>query len=282
MKNFILLLSLIFTVGQACFAQSVPSGNVSKIEMPTIFMSGDVSIHFVSPEPIQYVDISSRSILGDLPLKNVLRIKAVRDTSGKQTKPVNDAVVTITGEKFIAQYHVVYSASSSPNTLTQIDIVPEQMRPLDISNLGMSQNELKAYAMRLISRRTKGHLAQSKAYGITARLNNVYTLEDYIFLDLTYENQTNLKYDVDQLRFTIEDRKVNKASTVQAVEVKPEFVLFEPTAFKRHFRNVYVFKKFTYPGNKVLKVEMNEKQLSGRVSTLSVKYGEVLGADIFN
>ncbi|MBE9599904.1 conjugative transposon protein TraN [Pedobacter sp. MC2016-24] len=281
MKNLMLLLSLIFTIGLNSFAQFAHFGSVSKAELPTVFLSGDMSIHFVSPEPIQYVDISSKSILGDFPLKNLLRIKALRDTSGKNVaEQMGDAVVTITGEKFIAQYHVVYSSDPSPNTLTKIDILPEHMHSLDISNLGMSQNELKAYAMRVIAERTKEYRVQSKAYGIKARLNNVFTLDDYIFLDLSYENQTNLKYDIDQLRFTIEDRKVNKASTVQAVEVKPEFVLFKPNSFKKHFRNVYVFKKFTYPGNKLLKVEMNEKQLSGRVSTISLKYSEILGADI--
>src|SRR5436309_1424105 len=34
-----------------------------------------VTTHFVSPEPILYVDISSKNVEGDLPEKNILRIK---------------------------------------------------------------------------------------------------------------------------------------------------------------------------------------------------------------
>lgn len=282
MKNVITLLALIFLWTVNAVAQQPNIAEGTKMdELPMVYLTGNVSIHFVSPEAIQCVDISTKSIVGDFPLKNVLRIKSIVDSTKKNNANiVRDAVITITGETFIAQYHVVFGDNLSQRTQTKIDVLPEHTRPLDISGLKMSQNTMKEYAMRLISKRAKGHWAQSKYYGITARLNSIYTVDDYIFLDLGYENETNLKYDVDQVRFTIEDRKVNKASTVQSIEVKPDFVLFNPMSFKKHSRNVYVFKKFTFPGNKVLKAEMNEKQVSGRVSTLLIKYSDVLDADM--
>jgi hypothetical protein len=52
------------------------------------------------------------------------------------------------------------------------------------------------------------------------------------------------------------------------------------SGFQKQYRNIFVFKKFTYPGNKLLHIELSEKQLSGRIITLSVPYKDVLKADI--
>jgi len=40
-----------------------------------------------------------------------------------------------------------------------------------------------------------------------------------------------------------------------------------------------VFKKMTFPGNKLLHIELSEKQLSGRVITLGISYQDILNAD---
>lgn len=90
----------------------------------------------------------------------------------------------------------------------------------------------------------------------------------------------NLKYEIDELRFKIEDKKVTKATTVQSYEIKPDLVLFDIPFFKKHYRNIYVFKKFTFPGNKQLHVELSEKQLSGRVINLQIPYKDILEADM--
>jgi hypothetical protein len=110
-------------------------------------------------------------------------------------------------------------------------------------------------------------------------LNHVYTVRDYIFLDIGYHNKTNLKYDIADFRFKVDDKKVTKAANNQSVEVKPEFVLFNQPAFSKNYRNIFVFKKMSFPGNKVLHAEFSEKQLSGRVITLSISYQDILDAD---
>ncbi|WP_442588995.1 DUF4138 domain-containing protein [Pedobacter sp. AW31-3R] len=54
-------------------------------------------------------------------------------------------------------------------------------------------------------------------------------------------------------------------------KIKPEFVLFDQHNFRKNYHNVYVFKKFTFPGHKVLKIELSEKQLSGRIGYPEIK-----------
>ena len=271
MKSFFISFTVIILAACHAFAQQTATGT-KKTDLPVVYMPDNLSVHFISPEPIQYVDISSKNILGDLPVKNILRIKYRTDSASA------DGVVTIVGEKFIAQYHIVHSPADGGAIQTDIDILPQDMKPLDIG-IGLSQPELKNYATQLLAKKPE-QLRKAKAYGLKATLNHVYTLGDYIFLDIGYENSTNLSYDLDELRFKIEDKKVTKATNVQSLEIKPDFTLFDIPSFKKHYRNIFVFKKFTFPGNKLLNIQLDEKQLSGRVITLSIPYKDVLEADM--
>jgi Cu/Ag efflux protein CusF len=47
-------------------------------------------------------------------------------------------------------------------------------------------------------------------------------------------------------------------------------------------RNVVVVKKMTFPNDKILTVEMTEKQISGRNISLNIDYEDVLSADSFS
>lgn len=240
-------------------------------KLPIVYLPDNLTIHFISPEPIQYVDIATKELIGDLPLKNILRLK-LRDS----LKSFAGSVITVAGEKFIAQYKLM---PGYPGVPTEINIVPDDMRPLDISGIGLSQNQLKSLALSLIARNPDKHMEKVKAFGIKGRLNHVYTVGDYIFLDIAYHNKTNLKYDIADFRFKVDDKKITKAANNQSVEVKPVFVLLDPPAFSKNYRNIFVFKKMSFPGNKVLHAELNEKQLSGRIVTLSISYQDILDAD---
>jgi conjugative transposon TraN protein len=240
--------------------------------IPVVHLPADLTIHFISPEPIQYVDISSKELVGDLPLPNVLRIR-LKDSS----KNFHNAVITIAGEKFIAQYQVLPGGTGAP---FEINIMPSDTKPLDISGIGLSQNQLRALSLNLMAEKPEKRQEKVNAFGIKGQLNHVFTLNDYLFLDISYKNQTKLKYDIDEFRFKVDDKKVTKASNVQSVELKPVFVLANTPVFSKAYRNIFVFKKLTFPGNKVLSAELSEKQISGRVITLKISYKDILEADI--
>ncbi|NQX54477.1 DUF4138 domain-containing protein [Pedobacter panaciterrae] len=258
------------------------SSSVSSQTLPNIDLPENVSLHFISPEPIQYVDISIKSISGDLPIKNVLRIKRIPDSvagKGSNLNLLPDAIVTIAGESFMAQYRIRYvPVVGGKEYPTQIEILPEHMKPLE-SGTKLSDVQLEKLATSLLFKKTQHNIAKSKAFGISGNINNLATFGDYVFIDIGYQNGTNLKYDTEEVRFKIEDQKINKATTVQSVEIKPQFILFKQPAFRKQFRNVYVFRKFSFPGHKVLKIELNEKQISGRVIGIKLKYKNLLEAD---
>lgn len=278
MKKVFLLLTALLGAAQILFAQN--SGSTLINTLPEIQIGAQADIHFISPEPIQYADISSHSIIGDMPVKNLLRIKLVPDSLRHlQTDCTCLGVITIVGESFIAQYRLVFTNSESQQIPSSIAIQPGQCRPLDFPGITLTTPEMKAYAMDILHRGEKSNIRKAKAYGLTAQLNHVYTIGDHVFLDIAFKNETNLPYEVDELRFKIEDNKINKATNVQSLEIKPEWQLYMQASFKKEYHNIYVFKKVTFPDNKILNVELSEKQVSGRTISLKIKYSDLLKAD---
>jgi len=238
-------------------------------KLPEVHLPVNGDLHFVSPEPITYVDISNKSVTGDIALPNLLRLRF-------KDSVYNDAIVTIAGEKFIAQYHIL-PVTSTENQ--KIEIQPADTRPLDISGIGLSHPQLKKLSYQIFCSSSK-KICQTKAFGIKAQLNHIYSAGDYLFVDISYKNKTNLKYDIEDFRFKIDDKKVTRASNIQSIEIKPELTLFNVPTFSKYYRNIFVLRKMSFPGNKVLNIELSEKQISGRVITLSVSYEDVLDADI--
>ena len=278
MKKILLLLTALLGAAQILFAQN--SGKTTIDSLPEIQIGAQSDIHLISPEPIQYADISSHSIVSDMPVKNLLRIKLVPDSLRNLQKDCTGlGVITIVGESFIAQYRLVFTNSPGQQMPSAIAIQPEQCRPLEYPGITLTTPQLKAYAMDVLHRGKKSDIRKAKAYGLKAILNHVYTVGDHVFLDVSFQNRTNLPYDIDELRFKIEDKKITKATNVQSIEIKPEWQLYPQESFKREYHNIYVFKKVTFPDNKILNVELSEKQVSGRTLTLQIKYGDLLKAD---
>ena len=48
------------------------------------------------------------------------------------------------------------------------------------------------------------------------------------------------------------------------IELTPAMVLDQSKTFKYGYRNVLVLKKMTFPNDKVLSIEISEKQISGK------------------
>ena len=59
-------------------------------------------------------------------------------------------------------------------------------------------------------------------------------------------------------------------------------VLDPAESFKYGYRNVIVLKKLTFPNDKVLTIELSEKQISGRTIYMNIDYEDVLSADSFS
>lgn len=64
-------------------------------------------------------------------------------------------------------------------------------------------------------------------------LNNIYTLDKYFFIDISMINKTKIRYDIDQIRFKIEDKKQTKATNFQSIEILPLMQVNKNLVFKK-------------------------------------------------
>ncbi|ARS41953.1 hypothetical protein CA265_20760 [Sphingobacteriaceae bacterium GW460-11-11-14-LB5] len=249
--------------------------------LPLIGLSRNATLHFVSPENISYVDISTAALKGDLPLKNILRVKISTDSASRIVNNADAGILTIVGETFIAQYRIYFLPTwESSGKPTVVDILPGHCRPV-VAGTEMPMADLKSHALSLLKNRNVLALRKEEKYGISVSLKQLFTAGDYIFFDLNLENSTNLPFDIDALSFSIDDKKITKATNVQSITVEPVFQLYQRDRFKKNFRNIYVLKKLSYPENKLLSISLKEKQVSGRNLVLQVPYKDILRADTF-
>ena len=286
-----ILYSLLLSTAQFLTAQTATKEQIIS-DLPEIEITEGINLHIISPEPIQYVDLSTQKLTGDLPTTNIARIKITDSPESNETEKIkkqttfisgqNIGVITVVGQSFIAQYKVIYRNSENLNTVTNIHIQPENMQPIEFNKMVFSNLELRKFAMDIIQKKSEEHpIREEKNLKLNVQLNNVYVMSDYIFLDMTFKNNSNLSYDIEDLKFSIEDKKIYKATNNQSIEMTPVFQLNPQKHFRKNFRNIYVFKKFTFPNSKVMMIRLIEEQLSGRTIEMKVNYSDILKADTF-
>ena len=256
-------------------------------DLTNLEISRGVSLHIISPEPIQFVDLSTNNLTGDLPAENIARIKIteVSDSDSLATKrdiDIDDlGVITIVCQSYMAQYKVNY-LDFKRDAVTNIQIQPEDMQPLEYPKLAFSSTELQKFSLNILRQKIINKpMREVKSLKLTMQINNVYVVNDYMFLDMTFLNSSNLGYDIDDLKFSVEDKKIYKATNNQSIALIPVYQLYNQKQFRKSYRNIYVFKKFTYPNSKVMKIRLLEEQLSGRAIEMTVKYSDILKADTF-
>ena len=50
------------------------------------------------------------------------------------------------------------------------------------------------------------------------RLNNIYSVGDYFFIDFSIENKTNIRFDIDEIRVKLVDKKLAKATNAAGLK----------------------------------------------------------------
>ena len=195
-------------------------------------------------------------MVGDQPINNTIRLKP-KETGHEDGEVL--AIVTIVTERYRTQYALLY-------TTRMQEAVTDKGR----------------YARRIWNSPAKYRNVINREHRMNMRLNNIYAVGDYFFIDFSIENKTNIRFDIDEIRLKLADKKVTKATNAQIIELTPALVLEQAKSFRHGYRNVIVVKKMTFPNDKVLTIEMTEKQISGRNIRLNIDYEDVLSADSFN
>lgn len=247
-------------------------------EMEQLTVNEQGTTVITASEPIRFVDISTDLVAGDQPINNTVRLKPKE--AGHEDGDVL-AIVTIVTERYRTQYALLYTTRLT-EAVTSKEIELSERTAYHNPAVSMSTEDLYRYARQIWTSPARFRNVGSKKHRMTMRLNNIYSAGDYFFLDFSVENRTNIRFDIDEVRLKLSDKKVSKATNSQVVELKPELILEQSRSFLHGYRNVIVVKKLTFPNDKVLTVELTEKQISGRTISLNIDYEDVLSADGFS
>lgn len=249
-------------------------------ELEQLTVNENVTTVITASEPIRFVDISTDDVVGDQPINNTIRLKP---KEGAEIHEDGDiiAIVTVVTERYRSQYALVYTTRLT-EAVTDKQILPEERIPYHNPSVSMSTEDMTKYARKIWNSPARIRNVATKQHRMTIRLNNIYSVGEYFFLDFSIENRTNIRFDIDEIRVKLSDKKQSKATNVQMIELTPAMILDQSKRFSKGYRNVIVLKKMTFPNDKVLSIEISEKQISGRNITLNIDYEDVLYADSFH
>lgn len=247
-------------------------------EMEQLTVNEQVTTVITASEPVRFVDISTDKVVGDQPIDNIVRLKPKE--GGHEDGEVL-AIVTIVTERYRTQYALLYTTRLT-EAVTSKEVELSERTAYHNPAVSMSTEDMYRYARQIWTSPARFRNVSSKKHRMTMRLNNIYSAGDYFFLDFSVDNRTNIRFDIDEVRLKLSDKKVSKATNSQVVELKPELVLEQSRSFLHGYRNVIVVKKLTFPNDKVLTVELTEKQISGRTISVNIDYEDVLSADGFS
>ena len=247
-------------------------------EMEQLTVNEQITTVITASEPVRFVDISTDKVVGDQPIDNIIRLKPKE--AGHEDGEVL-AVVTIVTERYRSQYALVYTTRMK-EAVTDKEILLQEREAYNNPAVSMSTADMTRYARRILNSPAKIRNVATKAHRMVMRLNNIYSVGDYFFIDFSIENKTNIRFDIDEIRVKLADKKLAKATNAQTIELTPSLVLEPGKAFKHGYRNVIVVRKMTFPNDKLLTIEMTEKQISGRNISLNIDYEDVLSADSFH
>ena len=247
-------------------------------EMERLTVNEQVTTVITATEPIRFVDISTDKIAGDQPINNTIRLKP---KEGAHEDGEVLAIVTIVTERYRTQYALLYTTRLQEAVT---DKVVQRMEQTAYHNpaVSLSTEDMYRIARNIWSSPAKWRDVKTKKHRMEMRLNNIYAVGDYFFIDYSVENKTNIRFDIDEIRLKLADKKISKATNNQVIELTPEMQLEQTKSFKYGYRNILVVKKLTFPNDKILTIEMSEKQISGRTISLNIDYEDVLCADSFN
>ena len=247
-------------------------------EMGLLTVNENVTTVITASEPVHLVDVSTDKVVSDMPLENTVRLKP---KEGEYSDGDVLAIVTVVTERYRVQYALVYTTRLE-EAVTDKEVLSDECVSYHNPVVSMSTEEMVRFARRIWNSPARYRNIKTNSNKMTMRLNNIYSVGEYFFIDFSVENRTNLRFDIDELRFKLCDKKQHKRTVVQELELEPVMLLDKSQFFRRGYRNVVVLKKMTFPNDKVLTIEMSELQISGRTISMTIDYEDVLAADSFD
>lgn len=301
MKKIILFLTL-FASTVAAMAQNnnLPDGLSRKLTYKqmitpyTVQVTYNKTVHIVFPAAIRYVDLGSVNLIAGKAdgAENVLRIKASVENFAGET---NFSVITDDGSFY--SFNAQYAREPEMLNIEMNDLLQRRMeatgdpannstgKDVKIPELGDNTPSLTDLIMKSVYRNNERRIRHlgCKRFGIQMLLRGLYVHEGLYYFHTLVRNTSNVAFDVDFIRFKIVDKKVAKRTAIQETTLQPVRSYNEELIINGQstVRTVYVLPKFTIPDDKLLVMELFEKN-GGRHQIIRVENTDIEYARTIN
>lgn len=248
------------------------------------------TVHIIFPSAIRYVDLGSADLLAAKAdgAENVLRVKAaLRDFSTES----NLAVITEDGSYYT--FNVKYADEPVKLSIEMSDFIhdgetvnrPNNAMEVYMKELGSESPLLVKLIMKSIYKNNDREIKHigSKRFGIQHTLKGIYTHNGLLYFHMQLKNSSNVPFDVDYITFKVVDKKVAKRTAIQEQVIMPLRAHNNLTVVggKNTERGVFTLPKFTIPDDKMLIIELNEKE-GGRHQSFTVENADLVRAKVIN
>ena len=195
-----------------------------------------------------------------------LNFKSSIKAAQEQFMQSNLTVVTTDGKLY--NFQVCYT--SEPATLAYDFSNGDKQAVVSLTDFGKA-DRINALASAAYHDRNRISLKESD-YGITLSITGMFVSDDHFFYRITIANDSNISYNIDQLRFFVKDQQRSKRTASQEVEIVPltYWRQIEKVPAKGIKTFVAVLPKFTIPNKKNLYLQLTEKS-GGRHLQMKVR-----------
>ena len=294
MKRDLIYLTLIAALMAAAqvTAQTAPEAP-AEIRPLRIEAGFSKTVHILFPSPVPYIDIGSLDLIAGKAdgAGNVVRVKAaVRNF----TTETNLTVITEDGGFFSFDVHYAENPAVSTidiSALKQPAVESGSSQPEPASAEGRVLLQEVGREKPATVKRVLGDIYRqnrmdvkgicTKKYGIGVEVLGIYVHNDVIYIHTMISNETNISFEVDARQFIVADRKLAKRTAQQQTPLEILRVCNDPTVVRGHQRQrtVFALQKFTIPDDKVLLLEIIERN-GARHQTVEIPAKELLDAKL--
>ena len=248
------------------------------------------TVHIIFPSVVRYVDLGSNWIIAGKAdgAENVIRVKATTEGFPGET---NFSVICEDGSFY--SFNVRYAHEPEMLNIEMKDFL-ENEDTTDFSHTPMNIHfrELAGESPLLVKlimqsiykedRREIRHLG-CKRFGVQFLLKSVHSHNGLFYFHTETRNRSNVAFWTDFIRFKIVDKKVPKRTAIQERVIDPVRSYNEVlvTEGKSDVRTVYAVPQFTIPDDKLLVIELFEKD-GGRHQTIRVENADLVAAKQIN
>lgn len=248
------------------------------------------TVHIIFPSAVRYVDLGSNWIIAGKAdgAENVIRVKATTEGFPGET---NFSVICEDGSFY--SFNARYAREPEMLNIEMKDFL-ENGDTTDFSHTRMNIyfRELAGESPLLVKlimqsiykedRREIRHLG-CKRFGVQFLLKSVHSHNGLFYFHTETRNRSNVAFRTDFIRFKIVDKKVPKRTAIQERVIDPVRSYNEVlvTEGKSDVRTVYAVPQFTIPDDKLLVIELFEKD-GGRHQTIRVENADLVAAKQIN